>query len=115
MQLYKTILTALLLGRRKIDLDVLQLTVNDTDLEKVRVHKVPGITPCDNLKWGQNTKEVVDKACKRLYLLRVLKRAGVPRSPYDHTLRSCAISLEYACQVWSSSVHPHLKQLLERV
>ena len=67
------------------DLNVLQLTVNDTYLEKVSVHKVLGITLCDNLKWGQNTKEIVDKACKRLYLLRVLKRAGVPQitlSPY---------------------------------
>ena len=60
------------------DLDVLQLTVNDTYLEKVSVHKVLVITLCDNLKWGQNTKEIVDKACKRLYLLRVLKRAAVP-------------------------------------
>ena len=60
------------------DLDLLQLTVNDTYLEKVSVHKVLVITLCDNLKWGQNTKEIVDKACKRLYLLRVLKRAGVP-------------------------------------
>ena len=67
------------------DLDVLQLTVNDTYLEKVSVHKVLGITLRDSLKWGQNTKEIVEKACKRLYLLRVLKRAGVPPitlSPY---------------------------------
>ena len=98
------------------DLDVLQLTVNDTYLEKVSVHKVLGITLCDNLKWGQNTKEIVDKACKRLYLLRVLKRAGVPP---DHLITIyCALVrsvLEYACQVWSSSVQSHLKQQLERV
>ena len=72
------------------DLDVLRLTVNDTYLEKVSVHQVLGITLCDNLKWGQNTKEIVDKARKRLYLQRVLKRAGVP--PYHHILRPCAIS-----------------------
>ena len=60
------------------DLGVLQLTVNDTYLENVRVHKVLGITLCDNL-----SKEIVDKACKWLYLLRVLKLAGVPPgSPY---------------------------------
>ena len=97
------------------DLNVLQLTVNDTYLEKVSVHKVLGITLCDNLKWGQNTKEIVDKACKRLYLLRVLKRAGVP----DHLITIyCALVrsvLEYACQVWSSSVQSHLKQKLEHV
>lgn len=71
------------------DLDVLQLTVNDTYLEKV----------------SQNTKEIVVKACKRLYLLSVLKRAGVPPDHlitiYWALVRSV---LEYACQVWSSSV-----------
>ena len=83
---------------------------------KVSMHKVLGITLCDNLKWGQNTKEFVDKACKRLYLLRVLKQAGVPP---DHFITIyCALvwsALEYACQVWSSSVESHLEQQLERV
>ena len=32
------------------DLDILQLTVNDTYHGKVSVHKVHGITFCDNLK-----------------------------------------------------------------
>ena len=32
------------------DLDVLQLTVNDTYLEKVSVHKLLHITLCENLK-----------------------------------------------------------------
>ena len=98
------------------DLDVLRLTVNDTYLEKVSVHQVLGITLCDNLKWGQNTKKIVDKACKRLYLLRVLKRAGFP---LDHLITIyCALVrsvLGYACQVWSSRVQSHLKQQLKRV
>mgnify|MGYP006964523528 FL=1 len=75
-----------------------------------------GITLCVKLKWGQNTKEIVDKGFKRLYLLRVLKRACVPP---DHLITiHCALArsvLEYACQVWSTSVQSHFKQLLERV
>ena len=98
------------------DLDVLQLTVNDRYLEKVSVHKVLAITLCVKLKWGQNTKEIVDKAFKRLYLLRVLKRGCVPP---DHLITiHCALVrsvLENACQVWSSSVQSQFKQLLERV
>ena len=98
------------------DPDVLQLTVNDTHLEKVSAHKVLGITLCDNLKRGQNTKEIVDKACRRLHLLRVLKRAGVHQ---DHLITIyCALVrsvLEYACQVWSSNVRSHLTWQLERV
>ena len=80
------------------------------------VHKVLGITFCDNLKWGQNTKEIVDKACKRLYLQRVLKRAGVPPDHFITIYCSLVRSvLEYACQVWISSVQSHLEQQLERV
>ena len=98
------------------DLDVLRLTVNDTYLEKVSVHQVLGITLCDNFKWGQNTKEIVDKACRHLYLLRVLKQAGVPP---DHLITIyCTLVrsvLGYVCQVWSSSVQLHLKQQLKRV
>ena len=79
------------------------------------MHKVLGITLCDKLKCGQNNQEIVDKAFKRLYLLRVLKRAGV--SP-DHLITIyCALVrsvLEYACQ-GNSSVKSHLKQQLERV
>ena len=61
------------------DLDVIRLTVNYKYLEEVSVHKVLDITLCDNLKWGtRDTKEIVDKACKCQYLLRVLKRAGLP-------------------------------------
>ena len=51
------------------DLDILQLTINDMHLEKMSVHKVLGVTLCDNLKWCQNTKEIVEKTCKHLYLL----------------------------------------------
>ena len=75
-----------------------------------------GITFCDNLKWGQNTKEIGDKACKRLYLQRVLKRAGVPPDHFITIYCSLVRSvLEYACQVWTSSVQSHLEQQLERV
>ena len=80
------------------------------------MHKVLAITLCVKLKWGQNTKEIVDKAFKRLYLLRVLKRGCVPP---DHLITiHCALVrsvLENACQVWSSSVQSQFKQLLERV
>ena len=48
---------------RAKDLDVAQLTVNERYLEKVGAHKVLSITLCDNLKLGQNTKEIVDQTC----------------------------------------------------
>ena len=58
----------------------------------------------------------MDKACKRLYLLSVLKRACVPPDHLTTIYRALVRSvLEYACQVWSSSVQSHLKRLLGRV
>ena len=58
----------------------------------------------------------MDKACKRLYLLRVLKRAGVPPDHFITIYCSLVRSvLEYACQVWISSVQSHLEQQLECV
>ena len=72
------------------DLNVLQLTVNDTYLEKVSVHKVLVITLCDNLKWGQTTKEIVDKASLPS---KGFETGRSPTgSPYHHILRPCAIS-----------------------
>ena len=57
------------------------------------MHKVLGITLCNSLKWGQNTKEIVDKACKRLYVYAMGSKTGwiPPGSPYHHILRPCAI------------------------
>ena len=58
----------------------------------------------------------MDKACKFLYLLRVLKPAGL--LPDHLSIIYCALVrsvLECACQVWSSSVQSHLKQQLDRV
>ena len=54
------------------------LSINNLPLEEVSSYKVLGLTLCDTLKWIDNTNEIVSKASKRLHILRVLKRAGVP-------------------------------------
>ena len=50
---------------------------NET-LETVDSHNVLGVTLQSNLKWDLHVSEIVDKASKRLHILRVLKRGGVP-------------------------------------
>ena len=42
------------------------------------IHRVLGVTIQSNLKWDLHINEVVAKASKRLHILRVLKRSGVP-------------------------------------
>ena len=54
------------------------LSINNLPLEAVLSYKVLGLTLCDTLKWNDNTNEIVSKASKRLHILRVLKRVGVP-------------------------------------
>lgn len=41
---------------------------------------VLGLTLCNTLEWNNNIKEIVTKAIKCLYILRVLKRAWIPSS-----------------------------------
>ena len=54
------------------------LTIGNHELEIVTSHKVLGITIQNDLKWGLHTNDIIKKASKRLHILRVLRRAGVP-------------------------------------
>ena len=55
----------------------------------------------NKLNWQDNTKELVKKASKRLYIIRVLQRCGLSSNDlllvYFSMVRSI---LEYACPVW---------------
>ena len=75
-----------------------------------------GVTFCDNLKWNSNTQEIINKASKQLYLIRVHKRAGVPPL-HLVTIYNALVSsvLEYACPVWSNSPQQNLNQKVEKV
>ena len=78
----------------------------------VMIHKVLGVTIQSNLKW-----EVVAKASKRLHILRVLKRGGVPPADplkvYFALIRSV---LEYCCPVWHNALPVKLlDSIVERV
>ena len=53
------------------------LHINDQQLELVTSFKILGLT-INNLKWNDNVAIVVKKASKRLYILQVLRRSGIP-------------------------------------
>ena len=75
-----------------------------------------GVTIRDDFKWNDHIFNVTSKAAKRLYLLSQLKRAGICASDlvlfYCSTTRSV---LEYACQVFHSSLPYYLSEELERI
>ena len=62
-----------------------------------------GVIISDDLKWNAHVEYVIAKAAKRLYELRLLKRAGVMPEDmlkvyiYTYNIRSV---LEYAAHVW---------------
>ena len=90
------------------------LTIDGVDLEKVQSHKVLGITLQNNLKWNDNVQEMISYGSKRLYILRTMKRAGVPVT-HLLNLNSAPIQsiLEYCCPVWGTLLPAYLSDKLE--
>ena len=84
--------------------------------QAVSSYKVLGLTLCDTLKWNDNTNDIVSKASKRLHILRVLKRAGVPPADlvtiYSALVRSV---LEYSSVVWATCLPRFLIDQLEAI
>ena len=64
--------------------DLLNLRVGDQVLECVSSHKVLGLIIQDDLSWNEHITIIVTKGSKRLHILRVLRRRGIP--PHDHNL-----------------------------
>ena len=102
--------------RRVVDHLPSALAIDTKALESVDAHKVLGVTIQSNLKWDLHINEVVAKASKRLHILRVRKRCGVPPADllkvYFALIRSV---LEYFCPVWHNALSVKLSDSIERV
>ena len=76
------------------------LIINGHALETVYSHKVLVLIIQKNLKWNEHINSIISKASKRLHILRVLRRSGVPIvdfiTIYVSLIRSV---LEYCCVV----------------
>ena len=92
------------------------LLIDGHALEVVRSHKVLGLVIQNDLKWNEHIESVVSKASKRLYIIRTLRRGGVPAEDlltiYFALIRSV---LEYCCVVWHHSIPLYLANEVERV
>ena len=56
------------------------ITMGNNTIERVSCYKLLGVYISDNLKWNNHVDYIYKKACKRLYSLRVLYRAGIGKS-----------------------------------
>ena len=53
------------------------IAMGNTTIEKVKKYKLLGVILTDDPKWKEHFAYIYEKACKRLYSLRVLRKAGV--------------------------------------
>ena len=67
------------------------------------------------VKWNDNSKNIITKASKRVYIIRVLKRSGVPPQDLIHIYLTLRPVLEYCCAVWSNSIPVYLSEKIEKV
>uniref|UniRef100_A0A669F608 Reverse transcriptase domain-containing protein n=1 Tax=Oreochromis niloticus TaxID=8128 RepID=A0A669F608_ORENI len=102
--------------RRKGHSNHLPLFIGGGEVERVSSFKFLGVTVTEDLSWGNHTTLAVRKAQQRLYYLRRLRSAHIPR-PLMLNFYNCAISsvLMYGLLVWFPSCTKADQQALQRV
>ena len=93
-----------------------QLTTNNDQVEVVSYFKLLGLIITSNLSWNQHVIYICSKASKRLYAIRLSKRAGVSSS--DLTNIFCSVVrpiLGYGCQVWHFTLTEKLSTQTEQI
>ncbi len=74
------------------------IIVDGQTLEVVKSAKILGVTLRNYFKWNEHVDDITKKGSKRLYLLKLLKRAGVDLDALVKFYCACVRSvLEYAC------------------
>ena len=106
----------ILIDFRKNKVPISPLQINGVSVSQVNESKLLGVIISRDLKWDSHVKHIHQKASKRLYYLRELKRSGVPTKllckVYISIIRPV---LEYACPVWCCSLSKEMRKLLESV
>ena len=78
--------------------------------------KLLGVTIAQDLKRTTHVENIVQKAAKRIYLLKQLKRADVDPKSLIRFCCSCIRSvLEYACQSFHTSLRQYLSDDIEHI
>ena len=85
------------------------------EVERVGTRKLVGVIISDDLKWNAHVEYVVAKAAKRLFALRLLKRAGLmPKDILKVYLCNVRSVREYAAQVWQD-IPAYLSDAIESI
>uniref|UniRef100_A0A665UD53 Reverse transcriptase domain-containing protein n=1 Tax=Echeneis naucrates TaxID=173247 RepID=A0A665UD53_ECHNA len=92
------------------------LSIKGEEVERVESFKFLGVHISADLTWAVHTSYQVRKAHQRLYFLRKLKQAHLPRPLLVNFYRASIESiLTYCCTVWSTSCTAKDRKDLQRV
>ena len=79
------------------------LVVGNNCIDRVSPYKILGVFIDSDLRWNSHVDYIYKKACKKLYSLRILRRAGVDQGSMLKVCTSSVRSLlEYAVSVWQT-------------
>lgn len=88
------------------------IVIGSNVLERVINYKLLGVQLSEDLKWNNHVQYIYKKACKKLYFLHILRRAGVEQGKilqvYLTTIRPV---LEYAVPIWQAIPDYLIKRL----
>ena len=94
----------------------LPISINGSQIERVEKLSILGLSITRDLKWNDHVEKIVNKASKRIYLLKQLKRFGLNAGDlkcfYVASIRSI---LEYSCQVFHYGLPEYLSEVTERI
>ena len=92
------------------------INIDDNNIDRVKQMKLLGLNISDDLRWETHVNAVYTKAAQRLYLLVQLRRAGLNQLDLCKYYFACIRSiLDYACQVYHSSLTKEQSNLLESI
>lgn len=94
----------LIMDFRKKNQFLQPLVIKGMEVEKVESYKFLGLHVSSNLSWTINTVATVKKAQRRLYFIRLLRKAGLSRKPLIQAYRGLVESiLTNGITVWFGS------------
>ena len=78
------------------------VVVDNCTIERVDSCKLLGITLSSDLTWGKHVEQICKKASQRIYMLCLLRRAGLaPKDLVQFYKSIIRPLLEYSCEVWN--------------
>ena len=92
------------------------ISIEDHHLTVVEEKQILGLIIRSDLKWNSNTRKMVSRAYKKLWIIRRLKNLGAENTDLvDIFSKQVRSVLEFGAPVWQSGITDREKQDIERV